>query len=46
MDLAPNFKEYLKMFLEEDHSEAFCSWNEKSKPEDTDGENPWGIIFK
>ncbi len=46
MDLAPNFKEYLKMFIEENHSEAFCSWNEKTTPKDTDCENPWGIIFK
>ena len=27
LPLASNFKEYLTMFLEEKHSEAFCSWN-------------------
>ena len=46
MNLAPNFKEYLKMFIEEDHSEAFCSWNEGTKPVDIDVVNPWGIEYK
>lgn len=27
MKLAPNFKEYLPIFLENKYSEAYCSWN-------------------
>jgi 8-oxo-dGTP diphosphatase len=45
MKLAPNFKEYLPMFLEDRYSEAYCAWNEDMKPDMTQ-ENPWGIIYK
>lgn len=37
MNLAPNFKEYLKMFLDDTYNEAFSSWND---------DEPYEIIFK
>ena len=37
MKLSPNFKEYLPMFLTDNYSEAFSSWNDNE---------PWKIIFK
>ena len=45
MPLAENFKVYLEMFLNDDYSEAYCSWNEDME---TDGssDNPWGIVYK
>lgn len=46
MKLAPNFKEYLPMFLEDKYSEAFCSWNEDMRNELLQIDNPWGIIYK
>ena len=45
MKLAPNFKEYLPMFLEDKFSEAYCSWNNDMKPDMT-MDNPWGIIYR
>lgn len=45
MKLAPNFKEYLPMFLEDKYSEAYCSWNNDMKPDMTK-DNPWGIIYR
>lgn len=45
MKLAPNFKEYLPMFLTSKHTEAYCSWNDDMKP-DMSKENPWGIIYR
>lgn len=46
MKLAPNFNEYLPMFLDDKYSEAYCSWNEDMKPEELPKENPWGIIYR
>lgn len=45
MKLAPNFREYLPMFLEDRYSEAYCSWNNDMKPDMTKS-NPWGIIYR
>ncbi|MPN31349.1 hypothetical protein SDC9_178823 [bioreactor metagenome] len=45
MKLAPNFKEYLPMFLEDKYCEAYCSWSNDRKPDMTK-ENPWGIIYR
>ncbi len=44
--LAPNFKEYLPMFLDDKYSEAYCSWNDDMKLEERPTENPWGIIYR
>lgn len=43
--LAPNFKEYLPMFLNGKYSEAYCSWNPDQKPDMT-ADNPWGIVYR
>lgn len=45
MSLAPNFKEYLLMFLTNQYTEAYCVWNHDIKP-DMSKENPWGIIYR
>lgn len=45
MPLAPNFKEYLQVFLDDNLSEAFCSWNDNMHP-DLTLPNPWNIVFK
>jgi 8-oxo-dGTP diphosphatase len=45
MKLAPNFKEYLPMFLEDQYSEAYCSWSNEMKPDMTN-DNPWGIVYQ
>ncbi len=45
MNCAPNFKEYLPMFLTEKYTEAYCSWNDEVKP-DMSKENPWGVIYR
>jgi 8-oxo-dGTP diphosphatase len=45
MKLAPNFKEYLPMFLEDKYSEAYCSWNNDMNPDKT-RDNPWGVIYR
>ncbi len=37
MKLAPNFKEYLPMFLAGKYTEAYCSWND---------DEPWQIIYR
>lgn len=33
MALAPNFEKYLKLFLEDRYTEAYCSWNDESPKE-------------
>ncbi len=43
--LAPNFKEYLPIFLENKFSEAYCSWNDDMQA-DLTKDNPWGIIYR
>lgn len=45
MKLAPNFREYLPMFLENKYSEAYCIWNDDMEP-DMAKENPRGIIYR
>lgn len=45
MKLAPNFREYLPMFLEDKYCEAYCSWNRDMHPDES-CENPWGILYK
>lgn len=45
MKLAPNFKEYLPIFLEDKYSEAYCSWNSDMQVDMTK-DNPWGIIYR
>ncbi len=45
MKLAPNFREYLPMFLSDKYSEAYCSWN-SGMTVDNSTENPWGIIYR
>lgn len=37
MKLAPNFKEYLPLFLEDKYTEAYCSWND---------DQPWEIVYR
>lgn len=47
MKLAPNFKEYLPMFIENKYSEAYCSWNpDMNAVIDMTKENPRGIIYR
>ncbi|NLA77852.1 MAG: hypothetical protein GX851_08520, partial [Clostridiales bacterium] len=47
MKPAPNFREYLPMFLEDKYSEAYCSWNEDMRAGiDKTKENPWGIVYR
>ena len=46
MKLAPNFKEYLPMFLENKYSECFCSWNVGMRTELLQNDNPWGVIYR
>lgn len=45
MPLAENFKVYLEMFLNDDYSEAYCSWNEDMEIDES-CDNPWGIVYK
>ena len=45
MPLAENFKVYLEMFLNDDYSEAYCSWNEDMEIDES-SDNPWGIVYK
>ena len=42
---APNFKEYLPMFLEDKYTEAYCSWNDDQELDRTK-DNPWGIVYR
>ena len=44
-EMAPNFKEYLPMFLEGKYSEAYCAYNEDQNPDPT-ADNPWGIVYR
>jgi len=46
MQLASNFKAYLPMFLEDKYSEAFCSWNDEMKLDESYNENPYVIIYR
>lgn len=46
MKLAPNFKNYLPMFLENKYSEAYCSWNSDMKTENLQNDSPFGIIYR
>lgn len=45
MKFAPNFRDYLPLFLQDKYTEAYCSWNEDKTP-DLSLENPWGIIYR
>ena len=45
MKLAPNFKEYLPVFLADRYTEAYCSWNDEMEIDQTKT-NPWGIIYR
>lgn len=45
MKLAPNFGDYLPVFLDDNISEAFCSWNNDMQP-DLSKPNPWGIVYR
>lgn len=45
MKLAPNFKEYLPMFLEGKYSEVYCAWDGDHQP-DPAADNPWGIVYR
>ena len=45
MQLAPNFKEYLPVFLADKYTEAYCSWNDEMQVDETK-ENPWGIVYR
>ena len=45
MKLAPNFKEYLPVFLADRYTEAYCSWNDEMEIDQTTT-NPWGIIYR
>lgn len=45
MKLAPNFKEYLPVFLADRYTEAYCSWNDEMEIDPTKT-NPWGIIYR
>ena len=41
MKLAPNFKEYLPMFLEGRYQEAYCCWNEQMRKN-----HSWNIVYR
>lgn len=45
MQTAPNFKNYLPMFLEGKYSEAYCAWDNQMSV-DSSADNPWGIIYR
>ena len=45
MRLAPGFKEFLPVLLDDRYSEAYCSWNDDMNP-DLSAENPWGIVYR
>lgn len=45
MKLAPNFKDYLPMFLEDRYSEAYCAWDDDMDP-DLSKDNPLGIVYR
>ena len=45
MDLAPNFREYLPVFLGEGYREAYCSWNDEMEVDMTKP-NPWGVVYR
>lgn len=45
MQLSPNFDRYLTMFLNNEHSEIFCNWNEKMK-ENCQGEPDWNFQYR
>ena len=45
MQLAPNFREYLPVFFAGKYTEAYCSWNDEMKIDQTKS-NPWGIVYR
>ena len=45
MQLAPNFPDYLPIFLGNHYTEAYCSWNEDMNVDETQP-NPWGIVYR
>lgn len=45
MKLSPNFDKYLPMFLNDEHNEIFCAWNEKMK-EEAVGEPDWEFQYR
>lgn len=45
MQLAPNFREYLPIFFADKYTEAYCSWNDEMKIDQTES-NPWGIVYR
>lgn len=45
MQLAPNFQEYLTVFLADKYTEAYCSWNDEMVIDETK-RNPWGIVYR
>ena len=45
MQLAPNFREYLSVFLADKYTEAYCSWNDGMNVDRTKP-NPWGIVYR
>ena len=45
MQLAPNFREYLPVFLGERYTEIYCSWNDEMEIDETKS-NPWGFIYR
>lgn len=45
MQLAPNFADYLPIFLAHRYTEAYCSWNNDMHVDLTQP-NPWGIFYR
>lgn len=45
LKLAPNFDQYLEMFLDKGYSEIFCSWNDEDNPQDAHGIRNCPLIF-
>ena len=45
MQLAPNFREYLPVFLGDRYTEIYCSWNDEMEIDETKS-NPWGFIYR
>lgn len=45
MQLAPNFPDYLPIFLAHRYTEGYCSWNNDMHV-DLTKPNPWGIVYR
>ena len=45
MQLAPNFREYLPVFLGDRYTEIYCSWNDEMEIDETKS-NPWGFVYR